>query len=155
MASNTEEPTLPVTPLTTFRLFPRLPLELRRCIWKFAAFEARLLELLPHADAFGRPYYLFTSSPTPVTLHVCRESRSEALAIFSKAFSIVCKFTETKQRYIWTNFSVDTIKIEQYYLRDVERGERASIRRLRVKADHPETFKDVCYPYDYEMNARA
>lgn len=137
--------TLPLAPPDNFHLFPRLPKELRSRIWKFAAFEPRLLNIRFFPPGSVEIQYFFSSDPAPAILRTCQESRSEALAFYTKAFS-----TGTTQRYIWTNFNVDTIKIEDYCLSKVNQEERARIRWLIVEANDTELFIWYYYPWDYE-----
>ncbi|KAH8648274.1 hypothetical protein BGZ60DRAFT_423028 [Tricladium varicosporioides] len=81
----------------------------------------------------------------PAILLACHESRSEALVFYTRAFSI-----GATQRYIWTNFNVDTIKIEDYCLSKVKKEERACIRSLVVGVNNTGFFNWYCYPQDYE-----
>ncbi|KAH8684515.1 hypothetical protein BGZ60DRAFT_355066, partial [Tricladium varicosporioides] len=122
-------------PPDSFHLFLRLPKELRNRIWKFAAFEPRLLNIRAFPPASVEIQYFFSSDPVPAILHTCQESRTEVLVFYTKAFS-----TGTTLRYIWTNFNVDTIKIEDHHLSKVNQEERARIRWLIVNVNETELF---------------
>jgi hypothetical protein len=88
--------------LSTFTCFPRLAPEIRLKIWCLAVLEPRILEL-EFLDE-GRwhsptPY----SAITPASLHVCRESRQEALKTYQRlSFGV------------WINFSVDIIYVRLF-----------------------------------------
>lgn len=95
--------------IDTFHLFPQLPSELRSQIWRLAASEPRHIRLQTNRD---NPLiqYLIPSLPPPAILHTCQESRTEAQAYYTKAFSVA-----NAPQFIWTNFNVDTIEVENIY----------------------------------------
>jgi 2EXR family len=71
--------------LDRFTLFPNLPAELRLEIWKLALSSPRLI-VVSYTSATGEgDKRLFVDTPPPAAcILVCRESRAEALKIYSK-----------------------------------------------------------------------
>jgi hypothetical protein len=67
-----------VSIMAEFTLFPNLPLELRRNIWRFAASTERIIEV---RWGHCKDYY-HSSTPPPSVLHASRESRIEALRYY-------------------------------------------------------------------------
>jgi hypothetical protein len=63
--------------LTEFELFPKLPLELRRKVWKMALPGPRVIEVKFVVD--GRKNNHRFCAKIPVLLHVSQESRTEAM----------------------------------------------------------------------------
>ncbi|KUJ09152.1 uncharacterized protein LY89DRAFT_724660 [Mollisia scopiformis] len=61
-----------------FARFPKLPPELKLKIWKHAAREGRVIEVYTRRIR-GKPKKSWTDSVTPAVLHVCHDSRKEAL----------------------------------------------------------------------------
>lgn len=66
---------------SAFHLFPALPAELRFAIWQFSC-HPRVVEVWYDADA---DRCRTTARPPPV-LHVSREARAEAMALYHRAF---------------------------------------------------------------------
>ncbi|KFZ04664.1 hypothetical protein V501_09078 [Pseudogymnoascus sp. VKM F-4519 (FW-2642)] len=119
--------------LDAFYLFPRLPTELRLQIWKFAAVLPRVLTVRSVSSNLSvqpkRFEYFYSPDPAPAMFLACKESRLEALPLYTKAFS-----AGTTPRYIWANFTVDTIKIDDYSLSEIKVAERRLIRWLVVES---------------------
>ena len=67
----------------TFTLFPKLPEELRLYIWNVVK-EPRVVEVRFQLDGRKNKHKYFAEQP--VLLHVCRESRIEALKRYENAF---------------------------------------------------------------------
>ncbi|KAG4430867.1 hypothetical protein IFR05_013651 [Cadophora sp. M221] len=144
-------------PLDTFHPFPRLPKELRIEIWKvhLAALEPRLLRVWckvstePIEDSKdpedGHERYVegeqHQSSPNPVPalLHTSQESRYEARRHYTRAFSLRNGST-VHQRYIWTNFATDTIKIKVGSFLRINKEERKRIQHMSIDTDCPICF---------------
>jgi hypothetical protein len=64
--------------MAEFTLFPNLPLELRRKVWRFATSTERIIEI-----RWGhRKDWYYSSTPPPSVLHTSRESRIEALRCY-------------------------------------------------------------------------
>jgi hypothetical protein len=120
--------------LDAFHLFPRLPTELRLQIWKFAAVLPRVLTVRSVSSNLSvqpkRVEYFYSPDPAPAMFLACQESRLEALPLYTKAFSA----GTTPPRYISANFTVDTIKIDDYSLSGIMVAERQLIRWLVVES---------------------
>jgi hypothetical protein len=69
--------------LTEFRFFPRLPVEIRRMIWRHALPGPRLVELWYDEDMGS----CTSPAPLPVCLWVCHESRTEAKLFYRLLFA--------------------------------------------------------------------
>ncbi|KAI5862951.1 hypothetical protein GGS23DRAFT_76710 [Durotheca rogersii] len=130
MESNmsSEEPSLqppqPPQPLSEFRPFPRLPVELRVMIWK-ETFHPRHVEMHPHrprpdrSDATGWE----SRSENPIALYVCQESRAvteERYPVKFTVFKPVARITGPPdesparahpQRLVRMDLNVDTLVI--------------------------------------------
>ncbi|CZR51040.1 uncharacterized protein PAC_00915 [Phialocephala subalpina] len=80
--------------LESFTLFPELPSELRLKIWKLANPGPRILGVghrMQYREGYGRiiPTTMDwrTSDPVPTLLHVCHDSRTEALKVYQPSFA--------------------------------------------------------------------
>jgi hypothetical protein len=100
--------------LKKFTLFNDLPLELRRQIWTLALPGPRVVDVrlrqksTPSSTGKTFPVSRFVSSREhPVVLHVCRESRSEALLHYVLAFALGTRKKSPAQIYI--DFAIDTV----------------------------------------------
>ncbi|OTB00105.1 hypothetical protein M426DRAFT_26838 [Hypoxylon sp. CI-4A] len=80
----------------TFHLFAKLPIELRFQIWSYNLPEPRIVEIKCHTEPNFKyqlrqddvePTVCKSTLPVPVNLHVCRESRFEALKRYQLLFS--------------------------------------------------------------------
>lgn len=100
-----------------FRLFPRLPPELRIKIWKIASFnEPRVVQLRVDTQEDGGlcSFYCPGNYPPPI-LHATSESRTEALRYYKRKRVEFCKyyggffrdFAPTAQTYF--NFDIDIL----------------------------------------------
>ncbi|KAG0650631.1 hypothetical protein D0Z07_2656 [Hyphodiscus hymeniophilus] len=96
---------------TAFTLFPELPSELRFKIWQLCIPGPRVvpIEYKMKSETFnGKMISKFsgwgTQDPVPVILHICHESRIEALKSLQPAFRSY--FQEPK---VYINFDIDTI----------------------------------------------
>jgi hypothetical protein len=89
--------TLPVEPmpLTTFHLFPKLPLELQRNIWEHSLSESRVVSIkrrgrvleIPEGSKYFEEHYLITASyHIPGALHCTSESREVAKMKYTYCF---------------------------------------------------------------------
>ena len=95
-----------------FTLFPTLPFELRLRIWSFVAPGPRTVSIKYNARFFrelgqGNPAAAGWRSPDPVPiiLHICRESRAEALKLYRLAFG-----SYLRSGTIYFDFSKDTLR---------------------------------------------
>jgi hypothetical protein len=103
-------PSATQTPLSSFHLFPQLPLELRLKVWRYLIDQPRVLKLIA-CKSFNQTSPSFTSRwvslnhPVPVPLRICQECREEALKSLQLAFgSWFCHAN------IYINFSLDTVR---------------------------------------------
>lgn len=114
----------------TFYLFNHLPLELRLLVWEFSLTPRRVprggfpgqLELPPPPSA-----------PPPAVLHACIESRSYLVRYYTKIMI-------GKSRYIWVNYDLDTICLNEWYLEDLS-DELPPIKHLAVYSVDDEEFE--------------
>ncbi|KAK3338438.1 hypothetical protein B0H65DRAFT_512281 [Neurospora tetraspora] len=128
---------------TIFHRFPYLPWELRARIWELSA-EPRTVQVLtgeygkPLSDAsVGKKEYkrVFSSTPMPAMLQVCRESRN--LGVYRQCFSEVERIPDfvpkaSWRRYVWLNLDLDIIDIGMQDLRDLKLV-APSIKRLKLE----------------------
>jgi hypothetical protein len=96
---------------TTFTLFPELPFELRLKCWSFVAPGPRRVHIkyqTKYNTTNARAVVAFSGwtspDPAPVILHICHESREEALKSYQLSFGSV--FSEAR---VYFNFSIDTL----------------------------------------------
>ncbi|KAI0123857.1 hypothetical protein BJ170DRAFT_98963 [Xylariales sp. AK1849] len=137
--------------LHDFHLFPRLPTELRLRIWSCSLPDSRIVSI--HCDAKPSPgpsapfearthECSFTSSAViPASLHVCRESRSEALREYQLSFG-----TLHQPGKVFFNDSTDVLYFgarsdfrtsrSQFsaFLESIPPRQLARVRRLAVNA---------------------
>ncbi|KZL83799.1 hypothetical protein CI238_08169 [Colletotrichum incanum] len=88
----------PPWPLNHFHFFPRLPVELRLKIWNFNLPPPRVVPIRCGAKSLTFSPYAQSPKPStsgctsyaavPVNLHVCQESRHEALATYHLSFGM-------------------------------------------------------------------
>lgn len=111
--------TPPSTPLTTFQLFPKLPIEIRLRIYRLAAHEPRLIEL-EHLNGYFSHYgyqVARQSRQAPALLQLCRESREEGIHFYEKRnfqapgleYPSVPIQDDDYRPYIWYSPHVDII----------------------------------------------
>jgi hypothetical protein len=115
-----------------FDLFRKLPPEIRCMIWRFAM-PPRTVELR-HNYRIDKCWAL---AKVPVTLHVCRESRYEALKVYSLAFGI-----RTTPNKTYFDFKRDTLFLtfEKWY----DDGEYADeINRITYHFDQSQDAKKI------------
>lgn len=68
-----------------FKLFGKLPVELRLKIWKEALPEERIAEIkFNKMHESNKQAKFYSRTPTPALLHACRESRNFSLKFYSK-----------------------------------------------------------------------
>ncbi|CCF38073.1 hypothetical protein CH063_01830 [Colletotrichum higginsianum] len=123
--------------METFHCFLQLPFELRIRIWQLTR-EPR--ELTIRAQVELNKYrrhpldytllYCASSSPIPVVLQACRESRN--LGLYQRSFT-----SGTMPRYIWANFEFDAIQATYWDLKLVRR-EKEVIRDLVIEVEDVE-----------------
>lgn len=96
--------------LSTFDLFPALPVEIRLKIWSLALSIPRTVictqVAITHAPP-RVPKVWNTDTPSPPLLHVNRESRYEALAVYVPYFA-----TPSNPRPIYLSLSQDVVRFK-------------------------------------------
>lgn len=124
-------------PATSFTVFPDLPFEIRLKIWSFVTPAPRDVTI-KYTTAFRKieeqispaSTGWISSTPVPVILQICRESRAEALKSYQLSFGTV--YNEPR---IYFNFAIDSLSFgaipgtqwtdaheEESYLLDVMLG---------------------------------
>jgi hypothetical protein len=95
-----------------FTLFPDLPLELRLKIWSFITPGPRIVSIKYKGLSFYSIGKGFSAAagwrspdPVPIVLHICRESRTEALKSYQLAFG-----SYLHPGRIYFDFSKDTLR---------------------------------------------
>jgi len=129
--------------LTEFHLFPELPSELRLKIWHIVLSSPRIVDIncekgvVKSNQQQTRFIKAFLSStPIPPTLHVCRESRYEALSTYKTYFttfkSNYTPFHTTLKapNYIYIAFGQDTIRCSDNLLEYIDNIELGSIEKM-------------------------
>ncbi|KAI0206357.1 hypothetical protein F4808DRAFT_455119 [Astrocystis sublimbata] len=84
-----------------FTIFTLLPAELRIQIWRLSCHQ-RVVEVLYDQESDR----CSTTTPVPAALHVCRESRYEALRVYKRSFG-----TLSHEPTIYFNRELDTVYI--------------------------------------------
>jgi hypothetical protein len=137
----------------SFQLFPKLPLELRLKIWRYACPRPRVVMVKYHFKVLPEPipdpeqefwgvdenvshivHWIGPSVEIPLILHVCRESRLEALSIYEAGLEIC---PDGHQTY-W-NPKLDTV----FLIKESSRRSSSTLRpldevpvRARVRIQH-------------------
>jgi hypothetical protein len=98
--------------LPGFTLFPELPLELRLKIWSFitpgprtVSIKYKGLSFYSIGKGFSAAAGWRSPDPVPIILHICRESRNEALKSYQLAFG-----SYLHPGRIYFDFSKDTLR---------------------------------------------
>ncbi|KAH6892883.1 hypothetical protein B0T10DRAFT_481066 [Thelonectria olida] len=118
----------------SFHPFPRLPFELRAHIWGFAA-APRIVHIRTNRTDFLSP------TPPPGVLQASKEARRHAP--YRRSFFATTN-TGSGPRYVWVNFEMDMICIEDH---EVERlaPHLEDIQRLRFTVTAE--YDDLIYEY--------
>lgn len=99
-------------PQREFKVFPKLPIELRRLIWRATFPGPRLVRI-----RFNLASETF-SSPTkfPIALGICSESRRETMRFYMRLFSskVAIDYPRDERARIWFNPSVDVAFLSDY-----------------------------------------
>jgi 2EXR family len=124
---------------STFELFPTLPFELRLKIWDLVLASPRAVTVSCQREKLDRERRFakaFTSkTPPPALLHVCRESRFEALSTYKPSFK-----TETSPIYTYVRFEQDEIHCSDSILEYIGEEEVQSIQRMTLDVHDAEYF---------------
>ncbi|KAI0000738.1 hypothetical protein F4779DRAFT_635568 [Xylariaceae sp. FL0662B] len=123
--------------MSTFHPFPRLPTELRVCIWALTV-EPRIVEVRVVPDNPREVHRLVSPTPVPAILQTCQEARS--LGLYEQAFSEIAA-TEVnaaagaESRYVWLNLDIDMVSIGTTLFRAFV-PVALSIKRLRFEREN-------------------
>ncbi|KAM3073586.1 hypothetical protein ACMFMF_006789 [Clarireedia jacksonii] len=131
---------------SSFHHFSLLPFELRHKIYTFILSQPRTVSITCEKKVLvptTRRYIESFSSTTPIPplLHVSRESRREALKYYTPSFT-----TTHSPKYIYINFSIDTVKLSEGILGYLLPADRDSIQRLVLNVN------DAAYFGHYHMD---
>jgi hypothetical protein len=138
--------------LQSFTLFPYLPLELRLKVWVYMV-TPRIVTLHSqgkydelHLIKNTQAMWWTSPNPVPTILHICHESREEALKSYQRLFK-----PNDHQAAIYFDFSRDTLRIgitrSEYYL--TEDTSWFSTGRDPCMEDHTAI---VDWPENHEIN---
>lgn len=127
--------------MSIFHPFPRLPTELRACIWALAD-EPRVVDVRVVPDNLLEVQRLVSPTPVPAILQTCQEARN--LGLYKQSFSEV---TATKantaagaeSRYVWLNLDIDMVSIGKTSFRAFA-PVALSIQRLRFERENSDEF---------------
>lgn len=130
------------TPRNQFPSFSSLPYELRFKIYGMLLNEPRLLtitcEKATVSTTNGNFQYIKSyTSPTPIPplLHICHESRVEALTHYKPLFR-----TKYSPSYIYVNFTTDSIKLADGMLPYLFREKCEGIREMKIVIEDTEYY---------------
>lgn len=142
--------------LTQFHLFPVLPSELRLKIYNHVFSEPRTVcltsekRIIRRQEADGERYLqtliLKSSTPPPALLYVSRESRAEALKIYTatrttNVHSLSLEEFVEQSHVVYVNFEQDTIHIPGYpELKHLAQPTKQSVKSLVIDVSDPSYF---------------
>ncbi|KAK0128287.1 hypothetical protein ONS95_000262 [Cadophora gregata] len=139
--------------LTEFHLFPTLPSELRIKIWETVLSSPRIVHINCEKGVIKSNQQqtrfiksFLSSTPIPPTLHVCRESRYEALSIYKTHFatfkSNYTPYHKTLKapNYIYVAFGQDTIRCSDNLLEYFDNVELGSIEKMILEVADASCF---------------
>lgn len=120
--------------LTTFDLFPSLPIELRLHIWRLSLVpdEHTVQVLCKRGEHhISRQYvrYFCASRPNPAQLQVNHEARSEALRMYSPYFCTA----HAPHSCIYLDTARDTVHLHESVLAHLSAAEHQMLKRLIVE----------------------
>jgi hypothetical protein len=123
-----------------FHPFLALPSELRLQIWRMALSIPRNVNVACDTGIFQRGVprsaKSFSSSERPpALLHVCRESRIEALRIYKPLFQ-----TKSSPKYIYVAFSQDIITVSDNILGFLRGVDLQGIQKMAINIKDPAYF---------------
>jgi hypothetical protein len=107
-------PIRPTAEPKAFTLFPKLPIEIRRMIWR-ATFRPRR-HVWSYEDGAGPCCKRIGLTHPPIALFVNKESREEALQCYEKLNEGAkrCGGYARRTPYVFFNTKLDTLRIEKY-----------------------------------------
>ena len=100
---------LPHGSLTEFTLFPKLPIELRREIWKHVSFEPRIIKLFDFRGCFSTRR-VGGQSKIPPLLHASKEARSVGLRHYKLCWERSPFGGKSNKSTMYLNFDVDRFR---------------------------------------------
>jgi hypothetical protein len=132
--------------LSKFHHFNLLPFELRHKIYTLILAQPRTVSITCEKKVMvptTRRYIesFASTTPIPVLLHVSSESRREALKYYAPCFK-----TTHSPKYIYVNFSLDTIKLAEGILGYLAPADHDNIQRLILYVN------DAAYFGHYHMD---
>ncbi|PQE17402.1 DUF890 domain protein [Rutstroemia sp. NJR-2017a BVV2] len=90
----------------SFGMFSKLPAELKSMIWSFAIDTPQLVQFVCESGPDPTQYYFRAKYTVPAVLHICRDSRAQALKSYTP-------FLETTLLYpLYFNYKVDYMLLE-------------------------------------------
>jgi len=103
--------------LPTFTIFRKLPAQMRNRIWRIAAFEPRIIKLIPYNLAVSQR--IEGQLQHPAILHTSRESRREGLRYYQKCLQKCCDIRTHSQtircgkpyNIIYVNYESDSFRL--------------------------------------------
>ncbi|TGO49654.1 hypothetical protein BCON_0204g00050 [Botryotinia convoluta] len=135
------------SPLAQFQFFSSLPYELRLKIYGMILNDTRTVQINCEKATIistRRRYLKSFKSPTPIPslLHICQETRAEALAHYKPLFC-----TQYSPSYIYINFTTDIIKLADGIIPYLDGEERDGIRKMEL------VVSDMAYFGHYNLEA--
>ncbi|KAK0758105.1 hypothetical protein N5P37_009403 [Trichoderma harzianum] len=132
--------------MSTFHLFPHLPIELRIRIWNSTAFPHMVHVKRRWVSRYGEfgLQYTATSTPCPPVVQVCQESRRHEP--YQRAFT-----TGAEPRYIWVNFETDMICNDDSHNALKLAPHEQDVQRLRFSIDDELAYKYLSICGDQEF----
>jgi hypothetical protein len=128
---STKRTTIEADAEKTFTLYPKLPLEVKKRVWKFATQNVE-----PRLVAFGR-----RGGTIPAVLHACRLSRSGAAPTYT---FLKCREHHKEGFNMSINFEVDVVflRTDSSYgdLRGYFPDSQLEVKRLAVSPESDETL---------------
>jgi hypothetical protein len=124
-----------MSPINKFHSFQALPSELRLRIWSLVLVVPRDVNIVCDTGVIKRGVprtakSFYSSTRPPPLLHVCHESRFEALKLYHRVFQ-----TASSPRYIYVAFSQDTIKADGSIVQYLGTAELEGIQRMVLDID--------------------
>jgi hypothetical protein len=123
-------------PAETFKLFPKLAIELRLKIWKMALPGPRVV-VVQYSETTQLP---FSPARIPVILQVNSESRDEAL----KSYTLALGFDGAAGR-IFFDFSTDILVLHEYLLSQAQLGRCKDVEKVQYITLHRSPSYSIQY----------
>ncbi|RMZ69994.1 glycosyl hydrolase family 18 [Pyrenophora seminiperda CCB06] len=124
--------------MSTFHLFPRLPLELRNQIWRCTA-EPRTVEVRIKRQGSTNHRFFISPTPIPGPLQCCREARDELQRLYQRISLEGNTQQGFEQRYVWLNFNIDMVDIGPSYFDNFE-SIIPAIKRIKFERENSNEY---------------